>query len=378
MERGRSDPVVAEPWRVRFKSAPQRSSEHLLTLLHEGETAIQYAAAMTLAGSGDSSFVPALLGWVVERQSCYSLRAISQVRDPRVLNTLLQFLPGLKDSPNLSRRGFERDLCLAIAQFGNGAIEKLAELLRLGSLPVQVRVLDILANIQTQEARTLILDWLNAFPVDQSNEHCQSVRKALDALARFKDPRVLDVLERLLEWKPDWIIEPLILLDHPAAWKMLEAFVRSGTNLHTRRHTLRQMAIADPRYKEESQRLAREAVAEGLRRAAALLLGVDWRQPLSDPLNRICEVLSDPNPKRRFQAISLICRHEAAAFPLDPVAALLDDTDAEVRANAVDALGLRGTERQIPAMQKLTHDPSGLVRYCAREALGKARQRKPS
>jgi hypothetical protein len=128
------------------------------------------------------------------------------------------------------------------------------------------------------------------------------------------------------------------------------------------------MAQVNPSYRKLYARLDREGNSYQLCWETIVFAGGNLTKDIGDPIQALIGILGDSDPRRRLTAISLICGNEGE-FPEKRVAELLDDPDPAVRANAVYALGLRGTASAVPTIRRLTHDASGLVRYCAAEAL---------
>jgi len=182
----------------------------------------------------------------------------------------------------------------------------------------------------------------------------------------LRDLRAVPHLAKLIRKKAYWAVESLVLLNHPDAWKVLEDFVHSEAHPHSRRLAAFDLSRIKPAYLETYELLDRQALAFQLYHQTIHFVGFD--NDRSDPIKALIAVLSDPDPKRRIAAVSLICRHEEE-FPKARIIESLNDPEPEVRANSVYALGLRGLENDAPTIRRLTHDSSALVRYCAREAL---------
>ena len=93
---------------------------------------------------------------------------------------------------------------------------------------------------------------------------------------------------------------------------------------------------------------------------------------------RLFEILSDTDPMRRsLAAICLNRAHPKSRKLLDRLIAMLDDTDAGVRANLVDCLAEWHDRRMAvaagPGLVKLLQDPTSNVRLHAAVALGRLR-----
>jgi hypothetical protein len=151
---------------------------------------------------------------------------------------------------------------------------------------------------------------------------------------------------------------------------LLEKFAWSGASSYRRQAALSHLAKLDSRFQKEYERLRDEVRRNTLRGETAHFLEHDWNWESTDPVPELTEVLRDANPKRRLSAITLLCRHQGS-FPVERVVELLNDVDDGVRANAVFALGLRGRGVDTCRVQQLVCDSSGLVRYCARDALSR-------
>jgi HEAT repeat protein len=357
----RREPEIKSRWRIRFHSMGQRKLSQLLALEH-ADSELQYAAAMRLVEMPDPSLIVILIDWFLKRRTRYALRVVSKIRDQRVLEALFEvFKSEAWNDQRLDTR-FRRDLRVAIGAFGEEAVPKLAGLLDSEFASMQIAVLRALGETGSLDAGAIILRWLETH--ETKSYHQESV--ALAMLAKLRDLRALPYLANAIRTKPSLAIESLVLLNHPDAWKVLEDFVRSEANLHDGRFAAFHLSKINPAYLETYELLDRQASAHQLYLKTIRFIGS--QKDIAGRLEALIAALSDPDPKRRVAAVSLICRHEEE-FPEAPVVELLNDPEPEVRANSVYALGLRGSESDAPTIRRLTHDSSALVRYCAREAL---------
>lgn len=253
---------------------------------------------------------------------------------------------------------------------------KLAPLLQSESVEMQREVLTVLARTGSPAAGSLILDWLATLKPDPGGNYPHTVPTALNALASLKELRALPLLARVVKCKPYWATQPLILFDLPEAWRILESFIRSEAPISERTVAARQMAGANASYQDEYERLNEEYDAERLRLGTIWLVTGDWCVEIDEPIAALLGVLKNSDPELRVTAITLICRHDQP-FPTAGIAGMLRDPVPEVRANAVYAIGIRGSTEDLSLVEPLIEDPSGVVRYCARDALGRLRS-KPS
>ncbi len=366
MKTGRTEPQEKTRWRIQFRSVGQRKTSDLLHLLNNADSAVQYAAGTSLVRIGDPSITATLLEWFLRRRSRFALRVISQIHDPRALEALVQVFETETWDDKIWDNPFRRDLRLAIGAFGRAAVPKLAPLLRSELVKMQIAVLEALGDSRSEDAGTLILSWLETLKDDVSNEYLQDV--ALTILAKLGYIRAVPLLAKLIHIKSYRAVKPLMFLDHPDAWKVLEDFVQSGANTHAHRLAARHLCRVNPSYREQYERLDQEAHSNRLHSETILFVGRSSTMDIGNPIKALITALEDSDPRRRVGAISLLCRHEGE-FPKERVAVLINDPEPEVRANAVYALGLRGSESEVPKIQRLTSDSSGLVRYCAGEAL---------
>jgi hypothetical protein len=155
----RTEPTPESGWRIRFRSVARRGTRELLRLLESSDSAIQYAAGLTLAKSGDASFTPALLAWFLGTRRYFALRLVAQIDDPCALDA---FIEVFKTEPWSDRRGdtrFRCDLRVAIGRFGAQAVAKLTPLLGSEVIEMQIAVLRTLGATESVEAGTLILKW---------------------------------------------------------------------------------------------------------------------------------------------------------------------------------------------------------------------------
>lgn len=362
------EPVIRDRWRIVFRDVAERAINELPALLDHPDSGVQYAAATRLAQSGDSSYVPLLLNWFQERRSRWALRPISRVRNPVVLHVLVGAFEQVRWGYHFRDATYCRDLGRAIASFGDEAVSWLAPLLRTENDHQQLAVLDVLGATNCDEAGRVILDWIGTLEPRRTAEHYHIVECALLALAALKDVRALPFLSQFINHAPDYAVKPLVLLDNPRGWKILEDFLQSGASIHRRRWISHCMAAANPAYHDVSERLKREAESELLRHQTSSLVAGDYRVEIDDPVAALTGVLLDSDPGRRVLAITLICEHPQQ-FPRDPIIHLLNDPVPAVRANAVYALGLRGSLEDLSRLSPLQKDSSGVVRYCARGAI---------
>jgi HEAT repeat protein len=368
----RSEIDADRPWRIQYRSVARRRTRDLLLLLDDADFAIQYAAGMRLAGLGDPP-VAALIEWFLKRPTRFSLRVVSRLDNLRVLDALIDVLKTKDCKADSPDDTFQRDLGSGIGRFGAQSVPRLAPLLRVDEVRTQMAALRALGETGTVDAGTVILDWLHTLKGDGSAEREWLVRRALLALGKLSHLPALPFLKEILSGKVRCAgsrsaIEALALFNHSEARNLLEKFARSEANLKMRLSALSHLSKANPSFREEYERLHGEILLDTLRRETLDFLGGNPGLNVPDPIAPLVGKLNDPDPQRRVSAITLVCRHKGA-FPAERVVELLEDAEPAVRANAVFALGLRGSGRHACKIQPLTHDSSGLVRYCAREAL---------
>jgi len=369
----RSEIVADRPWRIKYRSVERRSTPDLLRLLNDADFAIQYAAGMRLSGLDDPSVAPALIEWFLKRPARFSLRVVSRLDTLPTLDALIDILKTKNWKDDWRNDTFQRDLGLSIGRFGARSLPGLAPLLGAEGVHTQMATLRALGETGTVEAGALILDWLHTHKADESAEGVWLVQRALLSLGRLGHANALPLLKEIFSGKaPSAVsrsaIEALALFNQSDARNLLEKFVRSGGKLYARRYALSHLVKADPSFREECEHLNEEIRVDTLRGETIVFLRGNPALDVPDPIAALTGTLNDPDPMRRVSAITLICRHKGA-FPAERVVGLLNDTEPEVRANAVVALGLRGSGSDACKIQPLTHDSSGLVRYCAREAL---------
>jgi HEAT repeat protein len=396
-----SSDAADRPWRIEYQSVLQgeRTTEDLLRLLDADDPAIQYAAATRLAALNDVSLTNALIEWFLKRRTRFALRVVSRIDSPKALDAFIGVFKAEEWSGrslahrNRSGRTFRRDLSAAIGRFGEQAVPKLAPLLKSEVIEMQVAVLQTLGRTGAANAGTIILDWLPKLKPDNSREPDSLIRSAfmimgirsenarkylrltysrissaLMALETLRDTRALPLLAEVLKVRPQCAMAPLARLKHPDAWKLLEDFARSDATIYDRWHALFHLAKAKPEYGDEFERVNGEKHRESLRRSANFLLGYEPTVDVPNLTVQLASLLGASNPELRASAISLLCRLETN-LPIARVVELLDDSAPRVRANAAYALGLKGSPGEVSVIERLASDRSGLVRYCAREAM---------
>ncbi|MFN7939847.1 MAG: HEAT repeat domain-containing protein [Bryobacteraceae bacterium] len=363
-----TEAVAGTRWRIRLAEVANREVKALPPLLDAADPALQYAAGLRLAQSGNH--VSILVEWFLKRRRRYALRAIAGIHEPQVLDALVEVFQNepldIFDDP------FVNQLGRAIGAYGEAAVTKIAPLLESESVEMQREVLTVLARTGSPAAGSLILDWLATLKPDPGGNYPHTVPTALNALASLKELRALPLLARVVTCKPHWATQPLILFDVPEAWRILENFIRSEAPISERTAAARQMAGANASYQDEYQRLKDQYAAERLRLDTIWLVTGDWCVEIDEPIAALLGVLKNPDPELRVTAITLICRHDKP-FPTAGIAGMLLDPVPEVRANAVYAIGIRGSTNDLSLVEPLLEDPSGVVRYCAREALRRLR-----
>lgn len=368
MKSARTEPVLDAAWRRRFQSTRSRQTSSLLRLLNDADTGVQYAAALKLAQTPDPTIISRLVDWFLERRTRFALRVVSNLDHPQVLDSFIQVFNSERWSERLVRNTFRRDLQSAIAAFGPTAVPKLVPFLLSDTVEMQIGALRALASTHSYDAGTAVSDWIGTLKPDRSAEHYWRVKESLLALASLADLRVLPTLVMLLGERPELAVEPLALFNLPETRKILEGFMHSSARTQDRRVAAAVLAEIDPSFEREHERLRFEAEKEQLAREINWLIGGDWNKTISDPGPDLRAILRDQDSDRRAAAIILLCRRDGD-FPSEPIAALLSDPVARVRANAAYALGLRGTSDDVSRILPLTRDKSGLVRYSAHQAL---------
>jgi hypothetical protein len=369
MARRRIAAVADKRWRIRLAEVAKRRLDQLPALLNAADPALQYAAGLRLAESG--GYTSILLEWFLKYRRRYALRVVSSIHETQVLDALIE---ALKSKPLDSFSDpFAGQLGGAVAAYGESAVAKLEPLLKSESVEMQLEVLAILAGTGSEAAASLILDWLDTLKPDpRGGDNSHRVPQALKALAQLKDRRALPLLAQVIQREPEWVTEPLILFDIPESWSILESFIRSKASIHKRVVAARRMARANGAYQDEYERLRGKDDSKRLRILTRWITTGDFYTEIDEPIAALIGVLGNPDPELRVAAITLICRHDKP-FPTADIATLLSDPVPEVRANAVYALGIRANTDALAVMEPLVEDPSGLVRYCAREALRRLR-----
>jgi hypothetical protein len=196
--------------------------------LKHSDSAVQYAAGLKLAQTGDASITTALLALFVRTRSYFALRLLVDIKDLGALDTLIEVF---KTEPWSDRRGwdtrFRCSLRAAIGRFGAQAVSKVTPLLRSELIEMQIAVLRTLGETESTEAGTLILEWPHTLQELCSRAHSMWAREALQSLARLKDLRALPFFAELIHEEPGWAIETLASYDHPEASKPLVEFSES-------------------------------------------------------------------------------------------------------------------------------------------------------
>ena len=237
---------------------------------------------------------------------------------------------------NRSSRTFRRDLSAAIGRFGEQAVPKLAPLINSEIIEMQIAVSETLGRTGAASAGTIILDWLPTLKPDYCREPDSRVRSAffvasgtrrenvrrylqltysrfssaLMALQALREARALPLLAELLKVRPKLAVEPLAVLNHPEAWKLLEDFARSDAPVFERWWAVFDLAKAKPEYRDELKRLEREWHFDGFRRSANFLLGYEPIVHVPNLTAQLVSLLGASDPERRASAIALICRLE--------------------------------------------------------------------
>ena len=228
-----------------------------------------------------------------------------------------------------------------------------------------------LGETGSPDAGSAILDWLRTL-APQQDQRERLIPQALLALGRLNHSPAFPLMEAVLRGsirgaRCGWAIHALVLFSDPAALQLLQSFANSGAEPFLRSLALARLEQVDPAFREDREQTDREWRLEARRSQIAIFLR-GKEQELPDTLAGCVAALHDFDADRRLSAIGLLALQDEL-FPAGRVVDLLKDADPRVRANAAFALGMRGSSDHAAEVRVLLQDASGLVRYCAREAL---------
>ena len=368
MNSERREPVPEEAWRRRFVSVASRRRSGLSRLLTDKDTGIQYAAALRLAEDPDTQTTARLVAWFLESKSRFALLVISKISQSEVLDALIHAFRDKKWQSLNPRLPSRRDFHLAIGGFGQAAVPKLSRLLKSSKLEMQIDVLRTLGQTNSKDAGTAILDWMGSLRPDDRDRHRRRIEESLLALALLADQRALPILSALIGECPEIAIEPLARFNVPETREILKSFIHSSSFIQHRSEAARALDKIDPRCAEEHKSIRLAGEQERLRRIINWFISGDSCKYVADPCLALCAVLGDADAVRRIKALELLCKLDSE-FPVEPVAALLSDPVARVRANAAYALVLKGGSDDVLRILPLKDDESALVRGVVHLAL---------
>jgi HEAT repeat protein len=368
MNSERREPVLEEAWRRRFVSVAHRRRSSLSRLLTDKDRGIQYAAALRLAEEPDAETTTRLVEWFLESKSRFALLVISKIHQVEVLDALIHAFKDKKWEGLNPRLPSRRDFHLAIGGFGQAAVPKLSRLLKSSKLEIQIDVLRTLGQTSCRDAGTAILEWMGSIRPDDRNRHRRRIEESLLALARLADKRALPILSALIGECPEIAIEPLARFNAPESREILESFIDSSAYIQYRGEAAKALDKIDPRFAEEHKSIRLAGEQERLRRIINWLISGESCKHVADPCLALCSVLGDADAVRRIKALELLCKLDGE-FPVEPVAVLLSDPVARVRANAAYALVLKGSSDDVLRILPLKNDESALVRGVVHLAL---------
>lgn len=368
MNSERKEPVPEEACRRRFISVARRRRSGLSRLLKDKDTGIQFAAALRLAEAPDTHTTTRLVEWFLESKSRFALLAISKIYQSEVLDALILAFRDKKWQGLNPRLPSRRDFHLAIGGFGQAAVPKLSKLLKSSKLEMQIDALRTLGRTSCIDAGTAILEWMGSIRPDDRNRHRRRIEESLLALASLADKRALPILSALIGECPDIAIEPLARFNAPETREILRSFIHSSSYVQHRGAAARALDEIDPRFAEEHKSIRLAGEQERLRRIINWFISGDSCKYVSDPCLALRSVLGQADTGRRIEALELLWKLDGE-FPVEPVAVLLSDPEARVRANAAYALVRKGSSEDALRILPLKKDESALVRSVVHLAL---------
>ena len=223
MRTERVDPAPSTGWRTRFLAVQSQRPAALLRLLRNRDRALQYAAGLRLAELGGHQ--ERLIEWFLDRKTRATLRVLARLDHPTVQQTLLDaFEAESWEYKPFRRSAYLRDLCEAVAR-------------RCGE--EGLRVLSTLGRPCSEERLWALT------AMGKAGASLEGVQFG----SNYEASELFDALRGTA-----------------AGEKMRLAFAQlvyaKDADIHDRRTAASKLAETDPAYRDEHERLTKEAIRE--------------------------------------------------------------------------------------------------------------------
>ncbi|HEX7315154.1 MAG TPA: HEAT repeat domain-containing protein [Pyrinomonadaceae bacterium] len=278
--------------------------------------------------------------------------ALGKLKDPRAADWLVE---GLRDPSVYVSRGAAK----ALAELNPPVSERLVALLADEDANVRRRAVEVLAHVEDARAVGHLIDALK-------DEDLIIRREASEALAKRRDPRAVLPLIDALGDADGWVrfnaAEGLGNTGDPRAVEALAA-VLDEEEFSLGRRAAEALAQVGVPAVEALASAARGGDASARRRAVEALGRIGDARAVSV----LAETMRDPDPEVRTYAAEALT--EIGPPAVDVLIALLSDADADVRGNAMTALGAIRDERAVAPLLDALRDADAAIRRAAATAL---------